>query len=65
MLLGRFLSCPSDAHHYLCKPLNWWTGLRFFLSKALWNIDAYVMMDIEQMQKYRFFKRIGAFSEQE
>ena len=42
---------------------NWWDGLAaFYLSKKLWNIDAYVMMDIEQMQKYRFFKRIGAFS---
>jgi len=42
---------------------NWWDGLAaFYLSEKLWNIDAYVMMDIEQMQKYRFFKRIGAFS---
>lgn len=42
---------------------NWWDGLAaFYLSKKLWDIDAYVMMDIEQMQKYRFFKRIGAFS---
>ena len=42
---------------------NWWDGLAvFYLSKKLWNIDAYVMMDIEQMQKYRFFKRVGAFS---
>jgi len=42
---------------------NWWDGLAaFYLSKVLWNIDAYVMMDIEQMKKYRFFKWIGAFS---
>lgn len=42
---------------------NWWDGLvAFYLSKKLWNIDAYVMMDIEQMQKYRFFKWLGAFS---
>ncbi len=42
---------------------NWWDGLiAFYLSKTLWNIDAYVMMDIEQMSKYKFFRRIGAFS---
>ncbi len=42
---------------------NWWDGLAaFYLSKTIWNIDAYVMMDIEQMQKYIFFKRVGAFS---
>ena len=42
---------------------NWWDGLTaFYLSKTIWNIDAYVLMDIEQMQKYRFFKRLGAFS---
>ena len=42
---------------------NWWDGLAaFYLSKVLWSIDAYVMMDIEQMKKYRFFKWIGAFS---
>ena len=42
---------------------NWWDGLAaFYLSKVLWNIDAFVMMDIEQMKKYRFFKWIGAFS---
>ena len=42
---------------------NWWDGLAaFYLSKVLWNIDAYVMMDIVQMKKYRFFKWIGAFS---
>jgi chlorobactene lauroyltransferase len=42
---------------------NWWDGLvAFYLSKVLWNIDAYVIMDIEQMNRYRFFKWIGAFS---
>jgi len=42
---------------------NWWDGLAaFHLSKLLWNIDAYIMMDIVQMKKYSFFKWIGAFS---
>jgi 1-acyl-sn-glycerol-3-phosphate acyltransferase len=42
---------------------NWWDGLiAFYLSKSRWNIDAYLMMDEEQMKKYSFFKWIGAFS---
>lgn len=42
---------------------NWWDGLvAFYLSKNLWGADAYIMMDIGQMSKYKFFRRIGAFS---
>jgi chlorobactene lauroyltransferase len=42
---------------------NWWDGLAaIYLSEDLWNIDAYFMMDVEQLKKYRFFKWIGAFS---
>jgi hypothetical protein len=65
MLLGEenFLSRPVAPSIIYANHSNWWDGLAaFFLSKVLWNIDAYVMMDIDQMQKYRFFKRIGAFS---
>ncbi len=66
MLFGEenFLFRPVGAPSIIyANHSNWWDGLAaFFLSKVLWNIDAYVMMDIDQMQKYRFFKRIGAFS---
>jgi len=42
---------------------NWWDGLiAFYLSRSRWNINAYLMMDEEQMKKYAFFKWIGAFS---
>ncbi|MBN8568011.1 MAG: lysophospholipid acyltransferase family protein [Ignavibacteria bacterium] len=42
---------------------NWWDGLiAFFLSNSIWNIDAYIMMDIEQLAKHNFFSRLGAFS---
>lgn len=42
---------------------NWWDGLiAFFLSHNIWNIDAYVMMEIEQLSKHKFFSRLGAFS---
>lgn len=42
---------------------NWWDGLvAFFLSKNVWNIDAYIMMEIEQLATHKFFSRLGAFS---
>jgi len=42
---------------------NWWDGfLAFYLSFDLWKKDQYLMMDIKQMRKYKFFKWIGAFS---
>jgi len=58
--LARSKECPAILY---ANHSNWWDGLAaFYLSKTLWNADAYVMMDIEQLQKYRFFKRLGAFS---
>jgi 1-acyl-sn-glycerol-3-phosphate acyltransferase len=42
---------------------NWWDGfLAFYLSFDLWKTDQYLMMDLKQMRKYKFFRRIGAFS---
>lgn len=42
---------------------NWWDGLiAFFLSNNIWKIDAYVMMEIEQLTDHKFFSRLGAFS---
>jgi 1-acyl-sn-glycerol-3-phosphate acyltransferase len=42
---------------------NWWDGfLAFYLSFNLWKTDQYLMMDVKQMRKYKFFKWIGAFS---
>lgn len=42
---------------------NWWDGLiAFFLSQNIWKIDSYIMMDIEQLAKHKFFRRLGAFS---
>jgi 1-acyl-sn-glycerol-3-phosphate acyltransferase len=42
---------------------NWWDGfLAFYLSFDLWKADQYLMMDVKQMKKYKFFKRTGAFS---
>lgn len=41
----------------------WWDGLiEFFLSREVLGLDAYLMMEERQMQRYTFFRWIGAFS---
>ena len=46
-----------------CNHSNWWDGLiLFYLSKNIWNSDSYVMMEIEQLSKHKFFRKLGAFS---
>jgi 1-acyl-sn-glycerol-3-phosphate acyltransferase len=42
---------------------NWWDGfMAFQLTSKYLGADDYLMMDIEQMKKYRFFKYVGVFS---
>jgi chlorobactene lauroyltransferase len=42
---------------------NWWDGfIAFELTSKYLGVDDYLMMDIEQMKKYRFFKYVGVFS---
>jgi 1-acyl-sn-glycerol-3-phosphate acyltransferase len=42
---------------------NWWDGfIAYLLSSIRWKADDYIMMDLEQMKKYPFFKYLGAFS---
>lgn len=42
---------------------NWWDGfIAFQLTSRYLNADDYLMMDIEQMSKYRFFRYVGVFS---
>jgi chlorobactene lauroyltransferase len=42
---------------------NWWDGfISYFLTTKYFRADDYLMMDIRQMRKYRFFKYIGVFS---
>jgi hypothetical protein len=41
---------------------TWWDGFFFYiLNKRVWNREGYLMMLEEQLAKYRFFSRIGAF----
>lgn len=42
---------------------NWWDGfIAYYLTNRLWEKDDYLMMDIEQMKTYSFFKFVGVFS---
>jgi 1-acyl-sn-glycerol-3-phosphate acyltransferase len=59
----NFLNRSSNPAIIYSNHSNWWDGLiAFYLSRSRWNIDAYLMMDEEQMNKYAFFRWIGAFS---
>lgn len=42
---------------------NWWDGLvAYHLSREVLRVDAYAMMEERQLRRYRFFRRLGAFS---
>lgn len=42
---------------------NWWDGfIAYYLTNRYLKKDDYLMMDIEQMKKYSFFKYVGVFS---
>lgn len=42
---------------------NWWDGfIAYLITSKVFKADDYLMMDIEQMEKYRFFKYVGVFS---
>ncbi len=42
---------------------NWWDGfIAYFLTNRTMKKDDYLIMDIEQLKKYSFFKYIGVFS---
>jgi 1-acyl-sn-glycerol-3-phosphate acyltransferase len=57
-LINGNLSCIFYANHS-----NWWDGfIAYFLTHRILKEDDYLMMDIEQMRKYPFFKYIGVFS---
>lgn len=48
---------------YYANHTNWWDGFTaYFLTNMTLKLDDYLMMDIEQMKKYRTFKYVGVFS---
>jgi chlorobactene lauroyltransferase len=41
----------------------WWDGLiEYFLAYKVVDADVFLMMEEKQLQRYRFFRRVGAFS---
>jgi chlorobactene lauroyltransferase len=48
---------------FCCNHSSWWDGMiAFVLGKSLLRCDSYAMMEEKQMSRYRFFRKIGAFS---
>jgi 1-acyl-sn-glycerol-3-phosphate acyltransferase len=42
---------------------NWWDGfIAYYLTNRLMKCDDFLMMDIEQLRKYKFFRYVGVFS---
>ncbi len=42
---------------------SWWDGLiEYFLATEVLHVDCHLMMEEKQMKRYRFFRKIGAFS---
>ena len=57
-LIDKSLPVIMFANHS-----NWWDGfIAYLLTNRYLKKDDYLMMDIEQMKKYQFFKYIGTFS---
>jgi 1-acyl-sn-glycerol-3-phosphate acyltransferase len=46
-----------------CNHSSWWDAmLAFVLAREVFALDTYAMMEEKQLQRYRFFRLIGAFS---
>lgn len=56
---------PSEDHPLLLLPNHstWWDGFFiYWLNQCFFHRPAYLMMMEEQLSRYRFFSKIGAFS---
>jgi chlorobactene lauroyltransferase len=48
---------------FVCNHSSWWDGmLAFVLSKDIFHLESFAMMEEKQMRRYPFFRMIGAFS---
>jgi chlorobactene lauroyltransferase len=48
---------------YYANHRNWWDGFTaYFFTNMILKLDDYLMMDIDQLKKYRMFKYVGVFS---
>jgi chlorobactene lauroyltransferase len=54
---------PSLPTVIIANHSNWWDGfVMLHFARKRWHVDSHLMMDIEQMRKYPFFRRLGVFS---
>ena len=54
---------PSDRTVYYLNHHSWWDGLiPLLLNEFRFHQNARAMMEDRQMERYRFFRKIGAFS---
>lgn len=63
-LLGQKLSEPPDKPVlFIANHSSWWDGLLFFLlNERIWRQDIHIMMDEAGLQRFSFFRWLGAFS---
>lgn len=63
-LFGRHLAKPaSPAVLFIANHSSWWDGLLFFfLNKTIWRHDIHMMMLEDGLERYRYFRWLGAFS---
>lgn len=53
----------SEPMIFFGNHCSWWDGLiEYFLSTEVLDVDCFLMMEEKQMKRYRFFRKIGAFS---
>ena len=57
----------NNAHNlpaiFYSNHSNWWDGfIALYLARHVWGFDSYLLMDLDQMRKYKFFRRLGVFS---
>jgi 1-acyl-sn-glycerol-3-phosphate acyltransferase len=62
-LNNRYNTVRNRSTLYYLNHSTWWDALiPFMLNEYHFKQNARALMDIEQLKKYRFFRKIGAFS---
>lgn len=65
---GHFLgqnirTIPTQPAIFIANHSSWWDGLLFFfLNRTVWKHDIHMMMHEKNLEKYKFFRKLGAFS---
>ncbi|MFU8860710.1 MAG: lysophospholipid acyltransferase family protein [Cyclonatronaceae bacterium] len=62
-LLNNYTPTPQRSSLYYMNHASWWDALiPFLLNEYLFRQHARAMMDIRQLRKYPFFRKIGVYS---